>query len=412
MRRYSPQAPLRLLVASQRADVAHVLEGAPLDLIEVVGRSRTGAEALASARIVRPDVVLAEAEGAGLDGLELAARISQEFSDLAVVLISDRGDGELVRKAMWAGARDFLVRPLDVSGTVEALRRVGKRMAIHRDPAAGEGAGNLAGSGVWAFLQPMAGNGQTTLAVSLARELVRHGRRVVVVDLDPFFGDLGFYLGMGERLPHIGDLIRSGKLEHEPTIEAHLVVHPSGIRVLLPPEDSAEAFVCEPDRVIEVVRALGRVADYILLDMPAGVPQQYFPLLDEARFLFLSCNGKLASFKNLRKMVRLLQRIGHQGNALLPVLTGYRSNEAPLAEYQELLARMGVSLGQVFPYDWMGTRKAIRRGVALNDIDPESEWAASIREFLVKLLGLPVPERRQSLGQRARRFLGRLVSTP
>jgi PAS domain S-box-containing protein len=70
-----------------------------------------GAAALAAARHIAPDLVLAELALPGTDGLELlrVLRADRRTRDLPVLILSDRADDELRAAATRAGADDFLV---------------------------------------------------------------------------------------------------------------------------------------------------------------------------------------------------------------------------------------------------------------------------------------------------------------
>ncbi len=397
---------LRILVASSRNDLTQALAVLQArEPIEIGGRAATTKEALGSARIVRPDLVLAELEAEGLDGIELAARLAEDQPDVVTVIVSGRTDSDAVRGAMAAGAREFVTRPIDPEALGEVLRRAGRRLANRRRLLQEETPKGLPGAGLWAFVQPTSGNGQTTLMLSLANELLLLRRKVIVVDLERMFGDVGFYLGLHAKGGNLSDLIRSGRLDEDQALEASLAVHPSGLKVLLPPEDAAEAFACEPAQMVAVVEALGRIADYVLVDMPAGVHEGLLPLLDHARYLFVGCNGKLASFKNFRKLLLLFRRIGYPAKATLPVLTGYRPDEAPLRDFEDLLKKADIELGGVFPYDRESVQMAVRQGQPVSRVAPESEWTQRVRDFLYPLLELPPPKPvKGSMVERARKL--------
>ncbi len=79
----------------------------------VTGAAVDGREAVNTARESRPDVVLMDINMPGeLDGAHAAAQITREF-DIPVIIITDRADHELIERAKVAGAKGFLLKPVD-----------------------------------------------------------------------------------------------------------------------------------------------------------------------------------------------------------------------------------------------------------------------------------------------------------
>ena len=64
---------------------------------------------------VEPEVmlILSDINMPGMSGIELLKKAKEKWSDLPVAMITAYGDDESRRRAMDAGATDFLVKPLD-----------------------------------------------------------------------------------------------------------------------------------------------------------------------------------------------------------------------------------------------------------------------------------------------------------
>jgi len=102
-----------VLVADDDADILRFVEiNLRLEGFEVV-TARDGADALAKAVAVRPDLVLLDVQMPGIDGYTICARIRADASLAAVPVIivtANYGSAE-VEAARRAGADDFLVKP-------------------------------------------------------------------------------------------------------------------------------------------------------------------------------------------------------------------------------------------------------------------------------------------------------------
>jgi len=89
---------------------------------EVMGRARTGREALRSIRELRPDVAVVDIALPELSGLEVARR-AKEYG-VPVILISMYDEGTLMREAAAAGAAAYIAKMASPQEIVETVRSV------------------------------------------------------------------------------------------------------------------------------------------------------------------------------------------------------------------------------------------------------------------------------------------------
>lgn len=69
-------------------------------------------------------LVIVDLRMPGMGGLEVAKRIASARPDLAVVMVSGRGDIRSAVKSIQAGATDFLEKPVDPEELVAVVKRV------------------------------------------------------------------------------------------------------------------------------------------------------------------------------------------------------------------------------------------------------------------------------------------------
>ena len=96
------------------------------DGIEVVGEASTGAEALAQARALHPDVVVMDIRMPEMDGLEATRRITTDpaVSDTRILVLTTFELDEYVFGALDAGASGFLLKGGEPADLVQAIRVV------------------------------------------------------------------------------------------------------------------------------------------------------------------------------------------------------------------------------------------------------------------------------------------------
>lgn len=117
---------LRIALADDQALVRVGLKALIRDLdgIEVVVEANNGTELLAQIESVELDLVLSDIRMPGLDGIELARRLSDSHPDLPVILLTTFDDADLMLKAAEAGARGFLLKDVSPDELAAAIHRV------------------------------------------------------------------------------------------------------------------------------------------------------------------------------------------------------------------------------------------------------------------------------------------------
>jgi two-component system response regulator DesR len=117
---------IRVLLAEDQAMVLGAL-AALLDIeadLKVVGRARTGREALDLARQLRPDVIVTDIEMPEMSGLDLAKQLAVERARVRVVMLTTFARPGYLRRALDAGASAYLLKDAPSSQLAEAIRRV------------------------------------------------------------------------------------------------------------------------------------------------------------------------------------------------------------------------------------------------------------------------------------------------
>lgn len=98
---------------------------------EVVGEARDGAEAIARARELRPDIVFMDVKMPGTDGLEAARTIGDERL-APVVMLTAFSQQSYVEEATAAGAMAYVVKPFTRADIVPAMTIAVTRFAEAR----------------------------------------------------------------------------------------------------------------------------------------------------------------------------------------------------------------------------------------------------------------------------------------
>ena len=116
--------------------------------IEVVGVARTGIEGINVAKEMRPDVMLMDINMPDMDGIVATETIRRTIPHTQIVILSVQGDTNYMRRAMLAGARDFITKPPSIDDLTSAIRRAGKMAIDERSKAPVPARAGVPGVGV------------------------------------------------------------------------------------------------------------------------------------------------------------------------------------------------------------------------------------------------------------------------
>ncbi len=89
---------------------------------DVVGEAGDGAEAVRLAQTLTPDVVLMDVSMPNLDGVEATRQIARVVPGSQVVMLTMHADGEVMARAIQAGAVGYLVKDCSIDDVVSVLR--------------------------------------------------------------------------------------------------------------------------------------------------------------------------------------------------------------------------------------------------------------------------------------------------
>ncbi len=90
----------------------------------IVGEIADGAEALAKARTVKPQVILMDVNLPGMNGLQVTRELTASHSETAVIILTAYHDDEQMLHALRAGASAYFPKDVNPQELVDAIRQV------------------------------------------------------------------------------------------------------------------------------------------------------------------------------------------------------------------------------------------------------------------------------------------------
>ena len=233
------------------------------------------------------DVVIVASAPDSEQALWFIREVARRRPARPVVVLCPPSPNGFVRYALEAGAEDLVVLPEAIGPEVPKIAgqlqfALEKAVARHSGSAGGAAAlGSLI-----CVLGPKGGIGKTLTSANLAVGLAMDGAKVVLVDLDLQFGDVGLALGLSPQKT-IFDLVKSGGSLDAEKLEAYLAPHESGARVLMAPVRPDQASAVTIEFLRELYALLRATNDFVVVDTPPGFSPEVIASIDSSTHVFL-----------------------------------------------------------------------------------------------------------------------------
>lgn len=250
-----------------------------------------------------------------------------------VVLFDGEPDG-LVHKVFEVGAEDIVALP--TTAEEGDWRVVTDQLAFTIQKAVARKSGALAAAGaatsrMICVLGPKGGSGKTLTAANLAVALAADGQRVLALDLDLQFGDLGLAMGLQPKQT-IYDLARSSGSLDSDKVEGYLARHVSGLGVLLAPTRPDHANAVTPEFLRELYPVVREMSDYVIVDTTTGFTPEVISAIDASSDVCMVCALDTLALKNTKLGLETLALMGYDHERIKLVLNRADSNVGLSAE--------------------------------------------------------------------------------
>jgi pilus assembly protein CpaE len=292
--------------------------------IAVVGSARSGEEALEQAIREKPHVALMDINMPDMDGITVTRKIKDEVRFTQIIILSVQSEPDYMRRAMQAGARDYLTKPPSSDELIMAIHSAG-RVALEEEknqkrvdkppplPAP------VAKGKLLTVYSPKGGVGCTTLATNLAIGLNSDETPTVLVDGNLQFGDISVFLNLQVKNSIVDLASRTEEME-EDIVEEVLIRHESGLRVLAAPPRPEMADEVHAEEVKKVLRYLKSQYAYVIVDSSSTMDDITLAILDLTDILLAVATTDIPSIKDARLLFDLLSILEFPRENILFVL--------------------------------------------------------------------------------------------
>ncbi len=363
--------------------------------IEVIGAAQSGREAVSLAGQTKPDVILMDINMPDMDGITATETIRRSSPTTQVVILSVQSDPSYMRRAMLAGARDFLTKPPMIDELISAIRQAGKMAQDERAKAAlvfptnsAPGSPSIPGYSnsqgkIIVVYSPKGGTGCTMIATNLAVALKAEEPKVLLVDANMQFGDVPVFLNEQVKNTVLDLAPRVEEMEPE-IVESALITHAStGIQVLASPTKPEMANQLKADQFGKLLEYLRGMFPYVIVDTSSHLTEAVQAALDAADVIVLVTTQDIPSIKNANLFLGLADVSGIKRNRIMFVMNRFDKRIGISPE------RVGESLRQpvalTIPFEEKIVGQSVNRGIPFtydNKLQPVSKAIFTLAEQL------------------------------
>jgi pilus assembly protein CpaE len=372
------QHPIRTLVSLdsgiEEQTVRAALPATPD--IQIVGIVKGVDESWSTLQETPTDLLVIACSGYSERALFLIASAVKEKPGLPVVVLAQAAPEGFMRRLFEVGADDVVRLPESPEQVNFTLQKVLTRKRATGAPRANGDAPMIC------VLGPKGGTGKTVTSANLAVALVEAGKSVSVVDLDLQFGDLALCMGIRPERT-IYDLVKSGGSIDSDKLEAYLMPHASGVRVLVAPTRPDQASAVSPEFLREIYPLLRATSDFVILDSSPGFTPEVISAIDNSSFICMIGMLDTMSLKNTRLGLETLDLMGYDSDRIVLVLN--RADSRVGINDDDVLAVVGTRPDVKVPSD-VQVPRAVNEGRPIVVARPDSAAAEAYRSLATEFL--------------------------
>jgi pilus assembly protein CpaE len=339
--------------------------------IEVVGIINGLDESWRTLQETATDLLIVACEGYSDRALYFIDSAVKQQPDRPVVVLTTGSPNGFVRRVFESGADDIVTLPEAPERIAFALE---KAVARRRGAAVASG---IALAPMICVLGPKGGTGKTLVSSNLAVALASAGDQTVLVDLDLQFGDIGLALGLRPDKT-IYDLARSGGSLDSDKLDAYLVRHSSGLKVLLAPTRPDQASAVTVDFLRDVFTTLRSMVGYVVVDTPPGFTPEVIAAIDASSHVCIVGMLDSLSLKNTKLGLETLELMGYEPGRISLVLN--RADTRVGITHEDVEAIIGRVPDVLVPSDRQ-IPISVNDGIPIVARDERSEAARAFRKL-------------------------------
>ena len=320
----------------------------------------------------RPPLVIVNITKKTNISLDIISKLTTLVKNIKIIVLSYDTESDIVIKALRAGAREFLVKPLIEKDFVASVKKM-KDLIL----------GNINDTTkckVITTFSNKGGIGKTSIAVNLAMEIANITKeKVALVDLNMQMGDITTFLNLDPSFDTsyvVNNLDRIDETFLLTTLEQY---NKTSLYVLADPPDIEQAEIITSEDITTLINILRNVFSYIVIDTTSSFDAKTITALDNSDLILLISIINLPSIRNCQRCFDLFKKLGYSKDKIKLIINRYMdADDIKIEDVEEVLDH------KVFfkiPNNYYTIINSINKGIPICDAAPNSNICKSFKQL-------------------------------
>lgn len=320
----------------------------------------------------RPSIVIIDISHKIELALDIINKISNSHKTCKIVVTSSNYSTDAIIKAMRAGAREFLPKPLIKEDLNAALNKL-------KEHVSGASSDDKKCRVITTFSNK-GGIGKTAIATNLALELANMTKeKVALIDLNLQLGDITTFLDINPSFDISYVIQNLSRIDETFLLSTMEKYKDTSLYVLADPPYLEQAEDITAEQIGTLLTVLKQAFSYIVIDTSANFDGKTITALDNSDLILLITIVNLPAIRNCQRCLDLFKRLGYEKEKTKIIINRYMENDEIRAEDVEEV--LGQKIYWKIPNNYFTIMSAINKGIPVNSINAEANVSQSYREL-------------------------------
>ena len=376
-----------LLLADTENDRKNIMEILKnIDYVNVIG-DYTDEEAAWESLERSPAEILLLGAGRNGEGYAFAERVSAIHPETGIIMLENELLEETMHNALFSGAKDVLVKPLEpekVAGAIYRMHQLSEKKAAMQNNSMHTKTRKRDLGQVYTVFSTKGGVGKTFVSINLAASLAKkQDTRVVLVDLDLDFGNAALALNLYPKFT-ISDVVDDIRNIDSDLIESYLMPHESGIKVLPANLQQQMNDYMNAEHIRIILESLRESFDYIVVDMPARFVDKVMPALALADTLLVVTTPEISSVRNVKALLATLLDLNFPQSKVKIILNKEQSRGD--IKQKDIEVTLNKKVDATIGFDYQKVLSSLNRGIPLVSEYPKHIVSKNIDKLCIRIV--------------------------
>ncbi|HCC06936.1 MAG TPA: histidine kinase [Clostridiales bacterium] len=280
--------------------------------IKVVGQAGNGKEAIAAAERLEPDVILMDINMPIFTGIEATEQIMSRLPDTIIIMMSVQKEADYLKKAMEAGAKNYLLKPFNTEEIINTLQNTYKKEKDKKQQMEKiKEKKDMRSPKSIAVFSAKGGVGKSTTAINTAIAIKKEtSKKVIIVDMDVYFGDICTMANVEPSITMI-ELIEEMAMITTDNIHDYIIETELGVDILAAPKKPEYADYVTVEHAKKIANLLKEDYDYIVFDLDNKFSDLNLAIMDQVDLILYITTMEITSIKNAKLGIDVMKSLNY-----------------------------------------------------------------------------------------------------